>query len=543
MCCEVYLLEKKNIFGRRRIVQAAAPHSNLPTEDSTIILEDIDMAEESQKKKRKPNWSQEETLLLVNVIMEKKHPCSSCGLHYCSGCLKRNQNGTRQCQKCVILAQWPLDISRITSLRVKDLRHFLHTKRVNTQTCTEKKDLIDLVVNYITSQHKADGSRRGANTSHSSPHAQPSRFQSDVSRQDDIRIRSYSASAASNSNSCNSGSSIRVRPGPLDSIRVRPAAPVFEGRVEQNDLGIRVFGSNRTEEDGIRVRAGSTSPLSEEATGLANKDLYSQCQSEDCTSSSCSLEYCNVQADASISKENSNLEEEEEDPTLFFRTDTPDQSIGRDSADNLSSPNQEDGSVDTQEDKIERDSSQVVQGEDTSLEQESSSAQSDVMGNEVAGAVVDDVQNEQSSSHVADEGITREDEEDSSESSSASAAEAKQMARPGHITLGDIKTEEDLLGLTVRQCKELLALHRVNYSGVREKQELVGRVRMLWQDDHKNVETLPEELVCKICMDSAIDCVFLECGHMVACTPCGKQMAECPVCRQYVVRIVRTFRA
>ncbi|XP_076049504.1 uncharacterized protein LOC143030228 [Oratosquilla oratoria] len=30
------------------------------------------MAEESQKKKRKPNWSQEETLLLVNVIMEKK---------------------------------------------------------------------------------------------------------------------------------------------------------------------------------------------------------------------------------------------------------------------------------------------------------------------------------------------------------------------------------------------------------------------------------------------------------------------------------------
>ncbi|XP_063872027.1 myb/SANT-like DNA-binding domain-containing protein 4 [Scylla paramamosain] len=53
-------------------VQAAAPQTNLPTEDSTITSEDIDTAEEPQKKKRKPNWSQEETLLLVNVIMEKQ---------------------------------------------------------------------------------------------------------------------------------------------------------------------------------------------------------------------------------------------------------------------------------------------------------------------------------------------------------------------------------------------------------------------------------------------------------------------------------------
>ncbi|XP_063887769.1 myb/SANT-like DNA-binding domain-containing protein 4 isoform X1 [Scylla paramamosain] len=52
-------------------VQAAAPQTNLPTEDSTNTSEDIDLAE-PQKKKRKPNWSQEETLLLVNVIMEKK---------------------------------------------------------------------------------------------------------------------------------------------------------------------------------------------------------------------------------------------------------------------------------------------------------------------------------------------------------------------------------------------------------------------------------------------------------------------------------------
>lgn len=52
-----------------------------------------------------------------------------------------------------------------------------------------------------------------------------------------------------------------------------------------------------------------------------------------------------------------------------------------------------------------------------------------------------------------------------------------------------------------------------------------------------------EKELCKICMDSAIDCVLLDCGHMVTCTKCGKQMNECPICRQYVVRAVHIFRA
>ena len=65
---------------------------------------------------------------------------------------------------------------------------------------------------------------------------------------------------------------------------------------------------------------------------------------------------------------------------------------------------------------------------------------------------------------------------------------------------------------------------------------------------------MDDDSMCKICMDSPvaillfldepflilimeqIDCVMLECGHMCTCTQCGKQMAECPICRQYVVR-------
>ena len=52
-----------------------------------------------------------------------------------------------------------------------------------------------------------------------------------------------------------------------------------------------------------------------------------------------------------------------------------------------------------------------------------------------------------------------------------------------------------------------------------------------------------ESEVCKICMDAMIDCVLLECGHMVTCTTCGRRLNECPICRNFVVRVVHTFKA
>ena len=52
-----------------------------------------------------------------------------------------------------------------------------------------------------------------------------------------------------------------------------------------------------------------------------------------------------------------------------------------------------------------------------------------------------------------------------------------------------------------------------------------------------------ESNMCKVCMDAVIDCLLLDCGHMVTCTSCGKRLAECPICRRYIVRVVRVFRA
>uniref|UniRef100_A0A8D0H753 Ring finger protein 34 n=1 Tax=Sphenodon punctatus TaxID=8508 RepID=A0A8D0H753_SPHPU len=118
-------------------------------------------------------------------------------------------------------------------------------------------------------------------------------------------------------------------------------------------------------------------------------------------------------------------------------------------------------------------------------------------------------------------------------------------------SLSDIANLEDVEGLSVRQLKEILARNFVNYSGCCEKWELVEKVSRLYRESEENHKTAGEKLplneeednLCRICMDAVIDCVLLECGHMVTCTKCGKRMSECPICRQYVVRAVHVFKS
>ncbi|XP_053709757.1 E3 ubiquitin-protein ligase RNF34 isoform X1 [Synchiropus splendidus] len=139
-------------------------------------------------------------------------------------------------------------------------------------------------------------------------------------------------------------------------------------------------------------------------------------------------------------------------------------------------------------------------------------------------------------------------------------------------SLSDLDTEEAIENLSVRQLKEILARNFVNYSGCCEKWELLERVHRLYRENEQNRKSMEnvsitavvayppplcnsgvrdgvkaqlasDENLCRICMDAIIDCVLLECGHMVTCTKCGKRMSECPICRQYVVRAVHVFKS
>lgn len=113
-------------------------------------------------------------------------------------------------------------------------------------------------------------------------------------------------------------------------------------------------------------------------------------------------------------------------------------------------------------------------------------------------------------------------------------------------SLSDLSSEEDIEHLSVRRLKEILARNFVDYKGCCERWELQERVRRLYKDKaqlQQEEGAAAEELLCRICMDAPIDCVLLECGHMITCTNCGKRMSECPICRQYVVRAVHVFRS
>lgn len=112
------------------------------------------------------------------------------------------------------------------------------------------------------------------------------------------------------------------------------------------------------------------------------------------------------------------------------------------------------------------------------------------------------------------------------------------------VDLTDINSRADFDLLTVKQLKEILALNRVDFKGCCEKKELKERVIRLWTNHTAlpKPDDLPPDDLCKICMDAPIECVLLECGHLVACVKCSKVLSECPICRAYIVRIVRFFR-
>ena len=120
----------------------------------------------------------------------------------------------------------------------------------------------------------------------------------------------------------------------------------------------------------------------------------------------------------------------------------------------------------------------------------------------------------------------------------------------------DINSVEEIRVLSVRQLKFILRNNFVNFQGVLEKKDLILRAETLFvqqkkDNDSVKTEAASEEVAsevndanfCKICWDNAVNCVFLECGHMITCIDCSKQIVECPVCRQHISRKVRVFKS
>ena len=66
-----------------------------------------------------------------------------------------------------------------------------------------------------------------------------------------------------------------------------------------------------------------------------------------------------------------------------------------------------------------------------------------------------------------------------------------------------------------------------------------------WSDD-EFADSVASE--CSVCFENAVDCVLYTCGHMCLCYDCAvdiksNQNALCPICRQEIKDIIKTYRS
>ncbi|KAI9491507.1 hypothetical protein BDB00DRAFT_874238 [Zychaea mexicana] len=132
---------------------------------------------------------------------------------------------------------------------------------------------------------------------------------------------------------------------------------------------------------------------------------------------------------------------------------------------------------------------------------------------------------------------------------------------PPSVRKDDMLSLDDLIrskiepgSLSVRTLKSILKANFVEQSHVLEKSDLVSRVERLANERKKELAdreggsaAVSDDSLCRICCDSQQNCVFLDCGHMVTCMDCGKQLVssknECPICREPILKLVHVFRS
>lgn len=92
-----------------------------------------------------------------------------------------------------------------------------------------------------------------------------------------------------------------------------------------------------------------------------------------------------------------------------------------------------------------------------------------------------------------------------------------------------ILSKMDPKTLSVKTLKAILRANFVEQSHALEKSDLVSRVQWLIDERRKELSAndqtpVNDDSLCRICCDAQQNCVFLDCGHMVTCMDCGKQV-------------------
>jgi len=460
------------------------------------------------------------------TLFNRKKLCSECKAYFCGTCVSREApNGhqghqrigqtaafnSRTCKRCKILLSNPPVRADLMELRVKDLQRYLNSKNVNSRSCVEKKDLVELVI-----RQSGPDDAHGVGPSGSSGGSGSSGEQPRPRRMPEERQKSFPKAY-------------------VESTHRHEWLEKMENAQDDTDIQLRV---EEDDQDDFIVVTTSVHPMEPEPE----------------------------------SEEADDDEEVRQPP--------------KDSDNNLITPKVEEETLETEETPVQPMDPVSDDEDDSDLEsnhEHENTAKAVTTGDDTLAAS-DDHENNPTDKNPSPQGAealppssldtappdeiaeeAKEDEKESLgdkkseptpipsnlnlpnvESSSPMSGSPRRFANQGLVYLSEIQTLEEVNELSVKQAKDILAMNRVNFKGVVEKDELLKHVGRLWRQEKQaqdDKESMNDSELCKICMDNPVDCVMLECGHMCTCTTCGKQMAECPICRQYVVRVVRTFKA
>jgi len=527
-------------------------------------------------------------------LFKRKRMCPGCSRWFCTACLPRDYQfqasnirlgrnplgPTPICQRCSILAIDNVTKEHLMELRIKDLRQYLESKRIPTAGCREKSELVDLVLEHcctdaflrqqaenqrrlreLTRRKEAEEEweqRRGRSHNDSSPESI-----------DDSPHRTSNARAVSSSPETSSGPDDPDDISLGDEIQVDP--PPHPDDVNGDDVLGAAAGASTAD----NWRTPVYEIVGDFRHRVDNQDVIDD--ADDATN----LE---VGVDAVVG----NHEADALGGTLPVNTAPPTAPVAPPSYDEVmasSSNDVPDVVIDlTQTENLEELPPQTSLISETSTPSASATASTSStadgldIGTAAAAAAA-----AAAAPHL------------STTSANGGGGSDSQLSSPSRfagrrrIRLEELEKIEDIKEMTPRQLKEILTANFVAYKGCCERWELEDRVKRLWNEHRVNQEMLrqtherdesstdaPDQSataatttetgdgasatpattqqqqqqqsdvdaqLCKICWDAVIDCVLLECGHMVTCTDCGRRMAECPICRQYVVRAVHVFRA
>jgi len=469
------------------------------------------------------------------TLFNRKKLCSECKAYFCGTCVSREAPSgqqpqqrvaqttgfnSRTCKRCKILLSNPPIRADLMELRVKDLQRYLNSKNVNSRSCVEKKDLVELVIRQNGPDDDLGGQVGGGPSSSGSSGGSGSGEQPRPRRMPEERQKSFPKAYVESTH----------RHEWLEKMEnAQDASDAHDGiqlRVEEND------------QDDFIVVTTSVQPMEQDSheTGEDSRQPTTNDSDEVPTNEEQQTEETPVQPMDPISDD-----DEIDDTNEPKNKNEVDEEVGAGEDNDTAAP-------------------------EAASDDHEKSNDDDILAPRGAGAlpssivtapdeIAEEAKEEEDDKKPVDENLEDKQSEPSpipsnlnlpNESSSPISGSPRRFANQGLVYLSEIQTLQDVNELSVKQAKDILAMNRVNFKGVVEKDELLKHVARLWRQekqaqDHK--ESMNDSELCKICMDNPVDCVMLECGHMCTCTTCGKQMAECPICRQYVVRVVRTFKA